>query len=219
MIPLFIHQICPKNAKLTSIGWWKKLHPEWECTLWTLTEGKALVHRFYPEFAAVYDTFQSEEEQIQALRIFLLHRYGGLVVDHRLYPKRKIDSFLLHPDIEVYVLENHGEWLLACKDKCDFITDYLERLHSTVNQSWWKWVGHSFMVRKRTNFIKPLYDAHKIVAKQLNETIMERYVEYEPLEPVKRWKAIYTWLIIVMVFVILYRLRKKYYPRPIMLFL
>ena len=219
MIPKLIHQICPSHVKLTSIGWWKKLHPDWECTLWTLVEGKALVNRFYPDFAATYETFVSEEEQIQALRIILLHRYGGLVVDHRLYPKRKLDSFLMHPEIEVYVLEEHGEWLLACTPRCEFITDYMDRLASTICQSWWKMMGNSFLVRKRTEFIAPLYDAHKMVAKRFTSTAIDRYLEYEPLIPVKKWKGIYTFLLIVVFFVILWRLRKKYIPRPIMIFL
>jgi len=85
MIPRIIHQTW-KTADVPA-RWhpwrdsWQRHHPGWRYMFWTDDDNRALVATHYPWALELYDGFPDHINRVDAIRFFLLHRYGGLYVD------------------------------------------------------------------------------------------------------------------------------------------
>ncbi|MBL9081547.1 MAG: hypothetical protein JNK76_07060 [Planctomycetales bacterium] len=60
---------------------WKTNHPDWEYRLWTDDDNRRLIADDYPWFLATYDRYPKPIQRADAVRYFMLHKYGGLYVD------------------------------------------------------------------------------------------------------------------------------------------
>jgi mannosyltransferase OCH1-like enzyme len=60
---------------------WKANHPDWEYRLWTDDDNRRLIAEHYSWFLPTYDSYPKPIQRADAVRYFILHKYGGLYVD------------------------------------------------------------------------------------------------------------------------------------------
>lgn len=84
-IPCIIHQTWRDNDVPPYLrrfqASWREHHPAWQYRLWTDEANRRLIEEHYPQFLPVYDTYPLPIQRADAVRYFILHRYGGLYVD------------------------------------------------------------------------------------------------------------------------------------------
>mmetsp|Transcript_80169 Transcript_80169/g.248823 ORF Transcript_80169/g.248823 Transcript_80169/m.248823 type:complete len:308 (-) Transcript_80169:52-975(-) len=84
-IPKLVHQTY-KSATLPPRleayrSSWKRLLPDWEHRLWLDEDNRALVRDHYPWFLATYDSYDQTIKRVDAARLFMMHRHGGVYAD------------------------------------------------------------------------------------------------------------------------------------------
>ena len=108
---------------------WKKMHPGWEVILWDEESARELIVETDSSFLKTYDNFNYPIQRVDAIRPFILKKYGGLYVDLDTYPKHSIDNLLstyeVSPKIEVITGPGSGtayysNWLMASKKNSNF---------------------------------------------------------------------------------------------------
>ncbi|WP_432328248.1 glycosyltransferase family 32 protein [Mucilaginibacter sp. P25] len=84
-IPQIIHQTWKTSdipASLQSLSQsWKSKHPNWEYKLWTDEMNRNFIVENFPEFLAIYGSYEYNIERVDSVRYFILYHYGGLLVD------------------------------------------------------------------------------------------------------------------------------------------
>lgn len=84
-IPFIIHQTwkdehLPKAFERMSRTW-KDNHVHWEYHLWTDEMNRAFIATHYPYFLPVYDAYPMPIQRVDAVRYFILLKYGGFFID------------------------------------------------------------------------------------------------------------------------------------------
>ena len=65
---------------------WPEKHPNWKYRLWGAADGRALIAEHYPHFVSTYDSYPDDVQRVDALRYFILHRFGGVYIDADIEP-------------------------------------------------------------------------------------------------------------------------------------
>ena len=96
MIPKIIHQ----TWKTTQVpDHWKESHerwksiPGWEYKLWTDEDNRNLIKDNYPWFLEKFDSYKYGIQRADAIRYFILHKFGGVYCDLDLAPANDFNSF------------------------------------------------------------------------------------------------------------------------------
>lgn len=84
-IPKIVHQTY-KNSTLPPRlqayrNSWKKALPKWEHWMWLDEDNRNLVKEHYPWFLETYDSYDQNIKRVDASRLFMMHRYGGIYAD------------------------------------------------------------------------------------------------------------------------------------------
>mmetsp|Transcript_21480 Transcript_21480/g.49981 ORF Transcript_21480/g.49981 Transcript_21480/m.49981 type:complete len:305 (-) Transcript_21480:186-1100(-) len=84
-IPKIVHQTY-KSATLPPRllayrNTWQRYLPDWEHKLWLDDDNRNLVKDHYPWFLATYDGYDKTIKRVDAARLFMMHRYGGVYAD------------------------------------------------------------------------------------------------------------------------------------------
>ena len=58
-----------------------RLNPGWTFWLWSDEDNRKLVEEHYPSYLGMYDEYDVNIKRIDAARLFILHRFGGLYMD------------------------------------------------------------------------------------------------------------------------------------------
>mmetsp|Transcript_22991 Transcript_22991/g.72176 ORF Transcript_22991/g.72176 Transcript_22991/m.72176 type:complete len:363 (-) Transcript_22991:14-1102(-) len=84
-IPRILHQTYKTKALPDLFSYcrdsWMQETPDWKHRIWLDHEIRALVKVHYPWFLKTYDAFEHTIQRVDAARIFMLHRYGGVYAD------------------------------------------------------------------------------------------------------------------------------------------
>lgn len=98
-VPRIIHQTW-KNEIIPDI--WsqaraacQRLHPDYEFKLWTDASARKMIADSYPDYLAMYDGYKHNIQRADAMRIFFLHKFGGIYIDLDIECVRSLD-FLRH---------------------------------------------------------------------------------------------------------------------------
>jgi len=96
-IPPVLHFLAPSDQEDADavLAAWRRLHPRWDCVRWERDPCVAMAHACYPDLAPLLRGFLDEAQVLRFLRLLLLHRYGGVVVDTRVVPRRCVHSWTL----------------------------------------------------------------------------------------------------------------------------
>lgn len=85
MIPRVLHQtwkdrnVPEKFVKMSES--WRKNHKEWEYVLWTDEMNRNFIRDHYAFFLPVYDGYKAHIQRVDAVRYFILYKYGGFFID------------------------------------------------------------------------------------------------------------------------------------------
>jgi hypothetical protein len=98
---------------------WKKHHPEWRHVLWTDEDNMKFIEEHFPEFFATFTAYSYPIQRVDAVRYFILYKYGGVYADLDIECLRPIGPLL---DSRSFVLgyepaehaRGHGERSMIC---------------------------------------------------------------------------------------------------------
>ena len=97
-IPRIIHQTWKNESLPRSLKrfqkTWREHHRDWEYRLWTDADNRVFLQAHYEWFMPVYETYPEKIMQVDAVRYFILHHFGGVYADLDLECLRSIDSLL-----------------------------------------------------------------------------------------------------------------------------
>jgi inositol phosphorylceramide mannosyltransferase catalytic subunit len=60
---------------------WKKKHTDWKYLLWTDEMNRNFIKEKFPDFLSRYDSYTTNIQRVDAVRYFILYKYGGVFVD------------------------------------------------------------------------------------------------------------------------------------------
>lgn len=69
-------------------------HPDWQHMFWTESAARAMLQEHYPSFLPIYDGYRYRIQRCDAIRYFLLHKYGGFYVDMDIEFVRPLDTLI-----------------------------------------------------------------------------------------------------------------------------
>lgn len=110
-IPQLIHQTWKTREVpaqwASSVEKYRALQDEgWEHKLWTDEDNRQLIQEHYSWFLAQFDAYPYPIQRADAIRYFILHKYGGVYSDLDIQPKPNFTAF--------YKLYQHAELALPC---------------------------------------------------------------------------------------------------------
>jgi len=60
---------------------WQKNHPGWKYMFWTDAMNRNFISRYFSFFLPVYDGYTANIQRVDAVRYFILYKYGGFFID------------------------------------------------------------------------------------------------------------------------------------------
>ena len=84
---------------------WLIKNDSWGYICWNLDRCRKLVSRYYPQHLDMYDGYPYPIQRCDAVRYFILHRYGGLYADMDYFCNRSWDEVLMNYPKEIYLVE------------------------------------------------------------------------------------------------------------------
>jgi inositol phosphorylceramide mannosyltransferase catalytic subunit len=97
-IPKVIHQTW-KNKEIPGhfrvfAESWRKLHPSWEFLFWDDNDNERFIATHFPWFIRFYKGYKFDIQRVDAVRYFILLKYGGVYVDLDFECLKPVDSLL-----------------------------------------------------------------------------------------------------------------------------
>lgn len=207
-----IHQIwyqgvdkAPKKYDDNRLSWLLN-HPEAEFCTWDYAKASALVHRHYPEWEAFFESLPLMIQQIDVMKVFILHHEGGVYADMDSTSLRPLDNWITgFPGLTVSRM--HTKWmehlaigllkgyenrrmlnngiLIAPEPRHPFWIYYLERLRLEMDRerTWLeRLVGNNSLYVMNTT--GPLFWTECVNAWRRNHPDSIRILHYSFLEPI-----------------------------------
>ena len=84
---------------------WLNFNPNWYYKLWNQKESRDFIKKFYPEHLQLYDGYKFAIQKCDAVRYFLLHRYGGLYIDMDYVCCKSWDDVRIQYDKDIYLVK------------------------------------------------------------------------------------------------------------------
>ena len=147
--PKIIHQcyglwdskIPPEIQK--RIDTWKRLHPSYKYILWDKKKCRDLIKTHYDWFLPIYDKYPYVIQRADAVRYFILFRYGGVYSDIDLEPAKSIT-----PLLEKY---KRKMCILYRSPNSDMLTN--DFIISKPKNIFWKKVIHYMITNSNLNYM------------------------------------------------------------------
>jgi len=97
-IPKIIHHLSKTNEipvkYMKPLNRCVKFNPDYKFTLWTDITLREFIVEFYPSFVKVYDGYRYPIQRVDAVRYFILLKYGGIYLDLDVGCLRSLDPLL-----------------------------------------------------------------------------------------------------------------------------
>lgn len=71
-----------------------RMHPDYEYMLWTDADSRQFLVENYPSFVEIFDSYPYPIQRADAIRYFILQRYGGIYMDLDVGCLRRLDPLL-----------------------------------------------------------------------------------------------------------------------------
>ena len=102
-IPRIVHQTWKTCSNISHLqSQWRSgcstMNSDWEWWLWSDEDNRRLIAEHYPWFLDTYDAYQHPITRVDAVRLFYLHRFGGLYLDLDFACLHPIDQLMPQPD-------------------------------------------------------------------------------------------------------------------------
>lgn len=73
---------------------WKRLHPDYKVVLWSMEMVLKLIKEVKPDFVEIFKRYPHHIQRVDAIRPFILYKYGGVYVDLDTSPRLEITPML-----------------------------------------------------------------------------------------------------------------------------
>ena len=93
-----------KNLKPYRDSWINK-NPNWFYMSWNLSNCNKLIKQFYPQHLQMFKNYPYDIQRCDAIRYFILHRYGGLYADMDYYCNKPWDEVINKYPGNIYLVE------------------------------------------------------------------------------------------------------------------
>jgi mannosyltransferase OCH1-like enzyme len=146
MFPKIIHQTYKSEAQLSdaqkrSQRSWKQQNPGFAYMFWSDAENRKLIQEHYPWFLATFDGFPHNIQRADAVRYFILHRFGGVYVDMDVDASKPITPYLnVHASSDVIL------GVSACRMFDGHVSNFL--MASKQGSSFWPIVWQEMQMKK-----------------------------------------------------------------------
>lgn len=60
---------------------WRERHIDWKYVLWTDEMNRNFIKEYFSFFLPIYDSYEANIQRVDAVRYFILYKYGGVYVD------------------------------------------------------------------------------------------------------------------------------------------
>lgn len=109
---------------------WIKKNPTWYYHVWNKEESKKFMKMFYPDFLDLFKKYKYSIQCCDAIRYFILHRYGGLYVDMDSECLKPLDDMRNKYNKDIYFVETQNTVVGFGVSNC--------LMFSTPNHPFWK---------------------------------------------------------------------------------
>lgn len=112
---------------------WKVKNPNWYHIEWNKKMCEDLIKYVYPEHIDLYRGYKYEIQRCDAVRYFMLHRYGGLYADMDYYCNRPFDEVIRDYKNDIYFVQTPNTTIAQSSDH---ISNSL--MYSVAGHTFWK---------------------------------------------------------------------------------
>lgn len=154
-IPQIIHQtwktsVVPDQWASSAAKYQALTAEGWEYKLWTDEDNRNLIRDHYPWFLEQFDAYPHPIQRADAVRYFILHKYGGVYSDLDIQPKANFTAFYrLYQHAELALPstktgnafggQNFSNCFMMSAPNCAFWPVVWEHLKAPFrNTKWWK---------------------------------------------------------------------------------
>lgn len=110
---------------------WKIKNPNWVHVLWNLKRCNNLVSTYYKEHLEMYNKYPYTIQKCDAVRYFILHRYGGIYADMDYYCNKSFD--------EAFSIYTKDFYLVETPNKVGYESQVSNSLmYSKANHVFWR---------------------------------------------------------------------------------
>lgn len=175
-VPKLIHQTWKTSQIPTSlqnyVQTWKEKNPDFEYMLWTDRSMRELIKKDYPWFLKYYDSYPHHIMRVDAFRLFVLHKHGGIYVDLDVECYKSPEPLLKESPILLF-----QEWEDSISNAVigaapghpflEYCHKALKEQHSKTakNSSVWKMTGLRFLTDTVEHYKKLGYTDFKVYPK------------------------------------------------------
>lgn len=129
---------------------WKALEAEgWTYKLWTDEDNRNLIKEHYPWFLEQFDRYEYGIQRADAVRYFILHKYGGVYSDLDIQPKANFGAFhAMYEQADValtrtkagnaFAKQNFSNCFMMSSPESAFWPQVWERLQDPFKDKGWK---------------------------------------------------------------------------------
>jgi Glycosyltransferase sugar-binding region containing DXD motif len=122
-IPRIIHQTwksadIPPAFSAQWIASWRELNPGWEYRFWTDADIDSFVRSEFPEFYAVFQSYDVNIKRVDAFRYLLMKRIGGVYADLDFMCLKPLEG-LLRGHYLLLGSQHPGDWMQSEGDVCN----------------------------------------------------------------------------------------------------
>lgn len=135
-----------KKLKVYRDSWINK-NPKWFYVSWNLEKCEKLVKHFYPQHLEMYKKYPYIIQKCDAVRYFILHRYGGLYADMDYFCNKPWDEVIKKYPGDIYVVETPNN---TGNDKVHVSNSLM---YSAVkNHSYWNSIFIEMELKKNSSY-------------------------------------------------------------------
>ena len=147
---------------------WKELHSDYQVRLWNMDESVALINEIDQSFLKIFENYQYNVERADAIRYFILYKFGGVYIDLDIIPNYSLNSLL-----EMYENDKKLDVLLGESPSANTASNFF--MISKPNSNFWLSVISE--MKKRVH--KPYLGKHLTIMNEtgplLLDDVMNRY--------------------------------------------
>ena len=133
-----IHQTY-KSLEEVPLSWqesprqWKSIMgPRWEYMFWSDHDSRELIRTDFPWFLNTFDAYKHPIQRADAIRYFVVYKYGGVYCDMDVAPYQDITALLVDADVVLMETPNLGitNWFMAARRGTKFFECLIHQLES-----------------------------------------------------------------------------------------
>lgn len=173
----------------------KRLHPKWKFMLWTEIEITQLLKKDYSWFLKTFDSFPNTIQKIDAAKMFILHKHGGIYSDIDIEYVKNIDDLVEGEEFVASLMRTRHPFLIevgkhttglvldynnafiACKPRHPIIEAMMYNFHSYIEKKGLSKISHEYYICASTGpsfYSKHVVDGRTTFkVKELHHTVIE----------------------------------------------